>query len=380
VTHFLHTTNHPPSSETAQQQQQSNVARPQRGNLRSHDDPAASTETSNGEVGHPPTTTTAPARTPVTTNSNTDSMIDSGHFDHHHHNHHLRNQRRPPEPPHICCSSDDPVRDLEVLQQMAEILVAEQELRERKPRKATRMMEDESPMKHTTHTEIQELPILDDTNIHHHGNSDLMLPVEDAIESNSAKRSGSAGIHNDRTNDSHNDEGDDDNDDHSQNHHQQHATQRERQLLLRMSMNTAVAIGLHNFPEGLATFVATLDDPHVGFVLAVAIAIHNIPEGLCVALPVYYATGSRRKAFGWAILSGLSEPLAAVFGYIILANAVTSTTYGILFGIIAGMMVMISTRELLPTAHRYDPTDRVVTYSFIFGMAVLALSLVLFVL
>jgi ZIP family zinc transporter len=114
--------------------------------------------------------------------------------------------------------------------------------------------------------------------------------------------------------------------------------------------------------------------------LAIAIAIHNIPEGLCVALPVYYATGSRRKAFGWAIMSGLSEPLAAVFGYILLANAVTSTTYGILFGIIAGMMVMISTRELLPTAHRYDPTDRVVTYSFIFGMAVLALSLVLFVL
>jgi zinc transporter ZupT len=153
----------------------------------------------------------------------------------------------------------------------------------------------------------------------------------------------------------------------------------DRQLLLRMSLNTAVAIGLHNFPEGLATFVGTLHDPAVGAVLAVAIAIHNIPEGLCVALPIYYATGSRSKAFLGALLSGLSEPLAAVLGYIVLAQVVSYVAYAILFGIVAGMMVMISARELLPTAHRYDPDDRVVSYAFIIGMAVMALSLVLFV-
>jgi zinc transporter ZupT len=149
--------------------------------------------------------------------------------------------------------------------------------------------------------------------------------------------------------------------------------------LMRMSINTAVAIGLHNFPEGLATFVAALNDPKVGTVLAIAIAIHNIPEGLCVAMPVYYATGNRWKAFGWAVFSGLSEPLAAVLGWAVLANSFSDLLYGILFGMIAGMMVVISTRELLPTAHRYDPEDTVVTYSFIVGMGVMALSLVLFI-
>jgi ZIP family zinc transporter len=145
-----------------------------------------------------------------------------------------------------------------------------------------------------------------------------------------------------------------------------------------MGLHTALAIGLHNFPEGLATFVATLDDSKVGGVLAVAIGIHNIPEGLCVALPIYYATGDRKKAFLWALLSGLSEPIAAVLGWLILANSFSSSTYAVMFGIVAGMMVYISSKELLPTAHRYDSEDSVVTYSWMFGMGILALSLVLF--
>jgi zinc transporter, ZIP family len=78
-------------------------------------------------------------------------------------------------------------------------------------------------------------------------------------------------------------------------------------------------------------------------------------------------------------MSGLSEPFAAVLGYIVLANTFSNITYAVLFGMVAGMMVIISTRELLPTAHRYDPTDQVVTYSFILGMSIMALSLVLFV-
>jgi ZIP family zinc transporter len=147
---------------------------------------------------------------------------------------------------------------------------------------------------------------------------------------------------------------------------------------MRMSINTAIAIALHNFPEGLATFVATLNSPKVGFVLAIAIAIHNIPEGICVALPIYYATGNRWQAFWWAVLSGISEPIAALLGWLILASAMTETTYAVLFGIVAGMMVIISVRELLPTAHRYDPDDNFVTTSYIGGMVVMALSLILF--
>merc|ERR1719483_1462044 len=153
----------------------------------------------------------------------------------------------------------------------------------------------------------------------------------------------------------------------------------ENKRLVKMGINTAIAIGLHNFPEGLATFVAALDDPRVGAVLAIAIGIHNIPEGLCVALPIYYATGNRMKAFAWALLSGASEPIAALLGWAVLANSFSPVMYAVLFGLVGGMMVIISIRELLPTAHRYDPEDTVVTISFILGMFIMALSLVLFV-
>mmetsp|Transcript_15850 Transcript_15850/g.27033 ORF Transcript_15850/g.27033 Transcript_15850/m.27033 type:complete len:386 (-) Transcript_15850:215-1372(-) len=152
----------------------------------------------------------------------------------------------------------------------------------------------------------------------------------------------------------------------------------EQKKLVKMGLSTALAIALHNFPEGLATFVAALDDPSVGAVLAIAIGIHNIPEGLCVALPIYYATGNRWKAFMWGCLSGASEPIAALLGWAILANAMSDNVYAILFGLVSGMMVIISLKELIPTAHRYDPEDTVVTYSVIVGMVIIALSLVLF--
>lgn len=156
------------------------------------------------------------------------------------------------------------------------------------------------------------------------------------------------------------------------------AHQYEQQKLVKMGVSTAVAIALHNFPEGLATFVAALDDTSVGAVLAMAIGIHNIPEGLCVALPIYYATGNRWKAFMWGCLSGVSEPIAALLGWAVLARAMSDQVYAILFGLVSGMMVIISLKELIPTAHRYDPEDSVVTYSLIAGMAIIALSLVLF--
>lgn len=152
----------------------------------------------------------------------------------------------------------------------------------------------------------------------------------------------------------------------------------DNEKLVRMGLLTAVAIGIHNFPEGLATFVATLSDPAVGLALAVAIAIHNIPEGLCVAIPVYYATGNRWKAFGWALLSGVSEPIGAGLGWLVLKDIMSELVYGILFGLVAGMMVNITIHELIPTAVRYDPADKVTTNSIIAGMAIMALSLTLF--
>mmetsp|Transcript_78052 Transcript_78052/g.162106 ORF Transcript_78052/g.162106 Transcript_78052/m.162106 type:complete len:378 (-) Transcript_78052:111-1244(-) len=151
--------------------------------------------------------------------------------------------------------------------------------------------------------------------------------------------------------------------------------------LQQMGLNTALAIGIHNFPEGLATFVGTLADPSVGVTLAIAIGIHNIPEGLCVALPIYYATDSRLKGFFFACISGASEPIGALIGYAVIkatGSDMDQLVYGILFGMVAGMMVMIVILELLPTAYRYDPEDKTVTTSVVIGMVVMAASLCLF--
>jgi len=146
--------------------------------------------------------------------------------------------------------------------------------------------------------------------------------------------------------------------------------------LMRMGLLSALAIGAHNFPEGLATFAAALDDPRIGATIAVAIAIHNVPEGIAVAVPVFYATGSRRKAFAWSFLSGLAEPAGAVVGYAVLMPYFGDAVRGLLFAAVAGIMVFVSLDELLPTAREYGE-HHLAVYGLVSGMAVMAVSLLL---
>jgi ZIP family zinc transporter len=146
--------------------------------------------------------------------------------------------------------------------------------------------------------------------------------------------------------------------------------------LLRMGVFTALAIGIHNFPEGLATFTAALADPNLGVPIAIAIAIHNVPEGVAVAVPIFYATGSRRKAFR---LSFLSEYRAnrRIVGYLLLFSFFSEMTLGIVFAGVAGIMVFISIDELLPAAREYGE-HHLSIYGLVSGMIVMAASLVLF--
>lgn len=152
---------------------------------------------------------------------------------------------------------------------------------------------------------------------------------------------------------------------------------RHERKLMRMGLLTALAIAIHNFPEGLATFAAALYDPAVGVSIAIAIAIHNIPEGIAVAVPIHAATGSRKKALLHSFLSGLAEPIGALVGYTLLMRFFSPTTFGILFAAVAGIMVFISLDELIPTAREYD-TGHVSIYGVTCGMAMMALSLLLF--
>ena len=156
-----------------------------------------------------------------------------------------------------------------------------------------------------------------------------------------------------------------------------HAVAADRRLVARVGLLAAFAITAHNLPEGLATFFATLDNPVVGAPLAFAIAIHNIPEGVSIAIPVYYATGSKSKAVWATVLSGLAEPFGAVVGYVALASFLTDFVFGAVFGVIAGAMVFLAMDELLPAARNYAKGHETV-YGIVIGMAAMALSLVLF--
>ena len=153
--------------------------------------------------------------------------------------------------------------------------------------------------------------------------------------------------------------------------------------LLRMGLFTALAITIHNFPEGFATFLATLQDPRLGVAIAVAIALHNIPEGISVSVPIFYATGNRRKAFVYSLLSGLAEPVGAGVAYLGLRSVlggdfggVPPQVMGVLFAGVAGIMVFISLDELLPTSRAYGKGhDSLLGLTG--GMVVMALSLLL---
>jgi zinc transporter, ZIP family len=149
--------------------------------------------------------------------------------------------------------------------------------------------------------------------------------------------------------------------------------------LKRMGLMSALAIAIHNFPEGFATFTSALSDPKLGISIAVAIAIHNIPEGIAVSVPLFYATGSRKKAFFWSFLSGLSEPVGALIGFVLLASFVNLDKYfGIPFAMVAGIMVFISFDELLPAAEKFGH-HHLTIYGLVAGMLVMALSLLMFV-
>ncbi|HFS5114473.1 TPA: zinc transporter ZupT [Campylobacter jejuni] len=144
--------------------------------------------------------------------------------------------------------------------------------------------------------------------------------------------------------------------------------------LKRTGIFTALAIAIHNFPEGFATFISSLDNLTLGIAIAIAVAIHNIPEGLAVSLPIYHATENKKKAFIYSALSGFAEPLGAFVGALILLPFIGDLTLAISFAVIAGIMVFISLDELLPAAKTYDKAHDSL-YGLILGMAIMALSL-----
>jgi ZIP family zinc transporter len=156
--------------------------------------------------------------------------------------------------------------------------------------------------------------------------------------------------------------------------HQDLSQSQDESRLMRMGLLVALGIGIHNFPEGMATFAGTLKDARLGLAIAVAIAIHNIPEGLAVSAPVYAATKSRSKAFFWSFISGVAEPVGAGVAALFFLPFLTPALLGWLLAFVAGVMVYIAFDELIPTSRSYGQ-EHTAILGVILGMAVMSASL-----
>ena len=152
----------------------------------------------------------------------------------------------------------------------------------------------------------------------------------------------------------------------------------DKNQLNRAGMLTALAIGLHNIPEGVATYIGAIGDTRLGAALTIGIALHNIPEGIAVAASVYFATSNRLKAFLWTFVSALAEPLGAIIAWLIVGDGLNPHVEGLMFGVVAGIMVTISFKEMLPNALKFYSKGHVVILSVLCGMGIMVLSLILF--
>ena len=143
-----------------------------------------------------------------------------------------------------------------------------------------------------------------------------------------------------------------------------HGDGKQHENLFRVGFVSTLAIGLHNFPEGIATFMAGYENMTLGISIALAIAMHNIPEGISVAMPIYFATGSKMRAFKYTFLSGIAEPIGATLAFLILKPYINDLTLGMIFGIISGVMLYIAIEELLPSSRQYGYTKEALIATF----------------
>ena len=145
--------------------------------------------------------------------------------------------------------------------------------------------------------------------------------------------------------------------------------------LFKVGILSMIVIILHNIPEGIVTFIVSNKNIMLGLSICIAIALHNIPEGISIAVPIYYSTGSKKKAILYTFIAGLSEPIGAILTGLFLINYVNDIVLGLLFALIAGIMIQLSTSKLLPTSNNYS--KRIASMFFILGFIVMFISLLL---
>jgi len=148
---------------------------------------------------------------------------------------------------------------------------------------------------------------------------------------------------------------------------------RQRQLR-KTSLLVTMGVFIHNFPEGMATFIGSLKDLELGILITLAIALHNIPEGIAVAATVSSHTKNRFKPFLWSFVSGISEPIGALLAAFVLFPFINDVLLGALLSVVGGFMVYISLDELLPMSRSLGK-EHLSILGIAAGMLVMAFSL-----
>lgn len=143
--------------------------------------------------------------------------------------------------------------------------------------------------------------------------------------------------------------------------------------LLKLGVLSSLALFLHNLPEGIATFMSAYYDINLGITLGIAIMLHNIPEGIAIAVPIYYATGDRKKAIKYTLLSGLSEPIGSLLAYIVLHKYINDVLISIVLLVVAGIMITLSIEEMFPASKKYN-CDKNLSIGLIVGVVLVLLT------
>lgn len=147
--------------------------------------------------------------------------------------------------------------------------------------------------------------------------------------------------------------------------------------LYKLGILNMIALMVHNFPEGIASFMSSYADISLGIKIAVALMLHNIPEGIGIAIPVYYATNSRKKALKLVFISSLAEPLGAILSYIFLKNYINNLSISIILILVAGIMITLSIHEILPEAKKYNE-DKILLYGLLIGVIITLINVFAF--
>lgn len=145
-------------------------------------------------------------------------------------------------------------------------------------------------------------------------------------------------------------------------------------MLYRVGVLSMLSLLVHNIPEGIICAMTSMSNIELGLKMTFIIMLHNIPEGICIALPIYYSTKSKFKAFVYTAISGLGEIVGALITILFLKRFITPLFLFAVLLITAGIMIYLSLNKILKTGVTYKEYYWLIL-GILFGIVVLIITM-----